>query len=521
MNYLSTYISRVQIMKLRTYQHDAVEATLNSLRRGCNPVVAVPTGGGKSAIAAALVDRFRSKGGYTLLLTHNRELISQNYKTLGRYSNTDGVGVYCAGLGRRDVGSVATYASIQSIYTKLDILPEPDILCIDECQLVTPSDSNAKMYNAVLSRFHNARRIGLSATPYRYDTGLVYKGEGCWFDDLAIDIKFNDLVTQKYLSPLVGILTATHLELEEVDVTNGDYDSSQVDALITEQWLKELLRNVINLATDRRAWIMFSPSVRVAALSARIASEMGVKADFVYGGDSGRFDKLKRWEAGETTLMVNCQILTTGYDRPDIDVIIDCAPTESLGKHIQKLGRGARIADGKKNCLVIDACGNLQRLGSISQEDNFYRQKPNGETEPGEIIPRKSREPRRVLPGVRSLVPLDPTSGEQARDGAMLTLQVHATSAVVLATRRNPQQPSIMVKYACTTPEGARIDASYFVEPENPTDATENFFNNRRLAVRLPCPASKIIWAVRNAPAPAQVIARKSGRYWNVQCELP
>lgn len=503
-------------MKPRQYQQDAFDLTLSSLRNGNNPAVSVPTGGGKGIISAMLVDRFRERNGYTLLLTHSRELVSQNYKTLARYSNIDGVGIYCAGLGKWDIGEKATYASIQSIYTKLDVLPPPDIICVDECQLVTPSDSNAKMYNTVLKHFPNARRIGLSATPYRYDTGLVYKGEGCWFDDLAIDIKFTDLVNQGYLSPLVGVLSARHLELEEVNVTGGDYDTAQVDALITEKWLKALMLNIIDLAVGRKAWLMFSPSVRVAALSAQIANQMGIKADYVYGGDAERFNKLKRWEAGDTKLMVNCHILTTGYDRPDIDLIIDCAPTESLGKHIQKLGRGARLSEGKKNCLIIDACGNLQRLGSISQENDFYRQKPNGELEQGEIIPRKPREPRRVLPGVRTLAVIDPTSGEQARDGAELTLQVHAVNAVAIATRRNPDKPALMVQYACTTREGARIDASAFVNTEEPNAYAHSFFMSRRLAITLPIEARKAQWMMKGAAEPPFIVARKQGRYWNM-----
>ena len=503
-------------MKPRQYQQDAFDLTIGSLRNGNNPVIAIPTGGGKGIISAMLVDRFRSRGGYTLLVTHNRELIAQNFKTLERYSNTDGVGVFSAGLGKWDVGSAATYATIQSIYKQLHKIPEPSVICVDEAQLVTPSDSSAVMYNTLMTTYPNARRVGLSATPYRYDSGLIYKGEGCWFDDLAIDIKFTSLVSEGYLSPLVGVLTATHLELEELNVSGGEYDSNQVDALITEQWLKELLRNAVNLTTGRKTWLMFSPSVRAAALSAQIANEMGVKADFVYGGDPERFDKLKRWEAGETTLMVNCQILTTGYDHPDIDVIIDCAPTESLGKHIQKLGRGARISEGKTNCLIIDACGNLQRLGSISQENNFYRQKPNGELEQGEIIPRKPREPRKVYPGVTTLTPLDPTSGEQARDGAELTVQVHNVSAVAMNTRRGP---ALMVQYTCTTPEDARINATLFLSTDTDNPIARWFFAQRRLAVTLPVDPRKIGWMLKGATQPAYVTVRKSGKYWNTQQE--
>lgn len=506
-------------MKPRKYQQDAFDLTIGSLRKGNNPVIAIPTGGGKGIISAMLVDRFRSRGGYTLLVTHNRELIAQNFKTLERYSSTKGVGIYCAGLCKWDVGSAATYATIQSIYKQLHKIPEPSVICVDEAQLVTPSDSSAVMYNALMTAYPNARRVGLSATPYRYDSGLIYKGEGCWFDDLAIDIKFNSLVSEGYLSPLVGVLTATHLELDKVDVSGSEYDASQVDQLITEPWLTELIRTVIMMASDRKAWLMFCSSVRAARLASKIANEMGIKADFVYGGDPERFDKLKRWEAGETTLIVNCQILTTGYDRPDIDVIIDCAPTESLGKHIQKLGRGARISPGKKNCLIVDACGNLQRLGSMSQEDNFYRQKPNGALEPGEIIPRKPREPRKVLPGVRTLAVIDPVSGDQAREGAQLTVEVHAVSAVAIPTRRDPTKPVLMVTYACTTVEGARIDATLFINTETPNASSTEFFMRRRLAVKLPGEARKLTWMLKDAVKPSHITVRKAGRYWNVISE--
>ncbi len=177
-------------MKLRDYQEEAFEAALVSLRKGNNCVICIPTGGGKSAVIAALVDRFRIRQGYTLVLTHSKELVVQNFNTLARYSNTEGVGVYSAGLNKTEVGEFATYGTIQTLYRNLNKLPRNvDAIIVDEVQAVPHKGSEAKMYNTLLNHFPNARRIGLSATPYRLDKGLVYVGEDAHFNDLAIDIK--------------------------------------------------------------------------------------------------------------------------------------------------------------------------------------------------------------------------------------------------------------------------------------------------------------------------------------------
>ena len=134
-----------------------------------------------------------------------------------------------------------------------------------------------------------------------------------------------------------------------------------------------------------------------------------------------------------------------------------------------------------------------------------------------EAVPAPPREPRKVLPGVRTLAVIDPTSGEQAQDGAELTVVVHAVSSVAIPTRRGHR---LLVQYACTTVEGARIDVSHFIDTENPTDATRAFFGRRGLAVKLPSAARTLTWALKDARRPNFVVARKAGKYWNCLSEL-
>jgi len=177
------------------------------------------------------------------------------------------------------------------------------------------------------------------------------------------------------------------------------------------------------------------------------------------------------------------------------------------------MGRGTRLSPGKVNCLLLDYVGNLQRLGGVDMLESFVKERfPH---EPLPAVPAPRREPRRVLPGVRTLAVLDPTSGEQARDGALLQLQVHAVSCVAIPTRRNPAQPVLLVQYACTTVEGARVDASAFITTETSNPEAEEFFARRALAVRLPTAARSVTWQMKGAAQPCQITARKSGKYWN------
>jgi hypothetical protein len=118
------------------------------------------------------------------------------------------------------------------------------------------------------------------------------------------------------------------------------------------------------------------------------------------------------------------------------------------------------------------------------------------------------------------MIPLDPMTGEQAKDGATLTVEVHGVSAVPIKTRRDPNKPVLMVQYACTTPEGARIDATLFVNTENPKAGDHLFFKNRKLAVNLPALAGTLQWQVRGSRMPKFLTVKKSGKYWNTVSEI-
>ena len=497
----------------RDYQIRAFEAVLSSLRKGHNCVAAMATGSGKSLLISMLVNRFRANDGYSLVLANSKELIVQNMKTLRRYAGLEGVGVYSAGLNHNTVGSAATYGTIQTIYRNLDKLPNNvDAILVDEVQNVAHKGSEAKMYNALMAHFPNARKIGFSATPYRLDKGLVYQGEGCHFNDLAIEITVKELIELGYLTPLSGISSAVQLNLDGVHRSNGDFDTKEVDERMTEVWLREVLDNVKRLATGRKTILMFTPTVRTAELAAKISCEIGISAEYVHGGDAEREDRLKRWEKGQFTLMANCQILTVGYDNPAIDCIVDCAPTESLGKHIQKLGRGVRNFPGKTDCLVIDVSGNLERLGGISSEADFMKETAGGLLISGQIRKPKEKKPRSVKRG-NLIDALDPMCGSSKE----IEVQVDSVSYIKIGSKSKPGSELVLVNYQCSTEAGYSIDVSDFVMPEYTgwSRAKSEEWATRR-GVSLPFNATQTLYLCYGLPTPRSLIVRRNGKYFNV-----
>ena len=121
-------------MELRPYQEEAVNAVWNHLRsRKDNPVVVLPQGCGKSVVIAELCRQaVRDWNGRVLILTHVRELISQNFEKVSQLLPSDSIGVHSAGLNKRDLAHPVIAAGIQSVYRKACDLGAFNLIIIDE-----------------------------------------------------------------------------------------------------------------------------------------------------------------------------------------------------------------------------------------------------------------------------------------------------------------------------------------------------------------------------------------------------
>ncbi len=511
-------------MELRTYQRDCHRALSESIEEGYNPIAMLATGTGKSLIIAELAQSVIDRGGTVWVLTHIMQLVSQNAEAYAEHTGHE-PGIICSGLNRRDLNRPVIFATIQSIIrpAREGQLTLPHLIIVDEAHRVPHKTGEAALFEKLFALCCLATRVGLTATPWRMDGGLIY-GEDpkqFWFNHLAYKYTVTQAVSDGWLSPITGVMTDVQLDLNDVTIA-GDYVQTEVNELENVKWLESVARSMVYLCAKRRFIAVYCPGV-TAAMRAMVAihSATGYSCELVTGEHSAddRKAMFARWTSGDTRVLLSVDVLTTGFNFPALDCIVCLRPTLSSALWVQICGRGTRKAQGKTNCLLLDYVGNLQRLGGVDMMESYVREKAGEATETvlAEPTPLKMKKPRRQFPGVTSLVAIDPMTGEPARDDTVLTLRVVWFNCVALDTRRGVM---LMCQYTCLTAENARVDATLFVDTQRPNTATERFVTQRGLALTMPVTPSRTIWVVKNAPRPHHVLARKQGRYWNVTQEL-
>lgn len=516
-------------MKLRSYQLQAVRELRGALAQpDCHPVVQLPTGTGKSLIIAELAAQLEKT--IILVLTHVQELVRQDVDTFEAHTG-ERAGVYCAALNRKEPGRRVTYGSVQSVVSALGRIPPPDLIIVDEAHRVPHLSANGAYYRRVFAAFPNARRIGMTATPWRLDNGRIYgETEDFWFNYLCYRYTVQQATADGWLAPLVAVESEVQLDLNDVPV-NGDYVQREVNDRETNEWLAAVVRSVQQLAAQRQHIAVYCPGLTSAyRMTNLLHQETEWSVDCVTGDTpaQARRELLARFKRGELRILVSVDILTTGFDYPALDCIVVLRPTVSSSLWVQICGRGTRLAPDKRNCLILDYVGNFARLGGVGMIDTYYRERNGAVAEEREAVPDSEapqRTPRRLLPGVRTLVPLDPITGQAAGSDAVLLVDVHASSAVALPDRTRAGVHYLMLTHECCTPEGARLTAARFIRPESPPGSTswaeaERVLRERGAAVRHPVKCRALMGQAKGWRAPTQLRIRKQGRYWTIVEEI-
>lgn len=382
-------------MQLRDYQQKAVDKTMALIKKvPCNPIIAAPTGVGKSVIVSGLVLellklRLRGK---VLMLTHKRKLIEQNFIKLLSMSPQIDAGINCAAIGRRENDAQVIYASIQSVVKKPNQFGVVSAVIIDECHLVSPNaeTSYQKFLAALREKNPKMRVIGLSATPYRM--GLGYLTQGGIFDTFSFDMTSRDdflwFIKQGYLSPLIARPTVgVDIDLSGVRKIGGEFVQSELAKVtnladITNAALDETVR----LGVNRKKWLMFCTGIEHTENVTKGLLARGIKAKALHSQTREKDEEIfRQFEFGEIQALVSAEKITTGFDAPDVDMIGMLRATDSPGLFCQALGRGTRVvyengfdlstkrgrldaiaAGPKQNCLVLDFPRNTERLGPIN-----------------------------------------------------------------------------------------------------------------------------------------------------------
>lgn len=360
---------------LRPYQEAAVDSIYQYFAEHCgNCLLVLPTGSGKSVIQAAFIRDALEKypDERVLLVSHVRELLEQNADKIRRVWPDAPIGIYSAGLKSRDTDEAITVAGIQSCYERAAEFGSISLVIIDECHLVPRR--GAGMYRRFLQELEDInpklKIIGMSATPYRLDSGLLHEGDGAIFTDVAFEAPVRELVDDGYLCPLVSKLGATRADLSDVRVRGGEYVAKELEETMDKQDLvSAAVDEVLELCADRGKWLVFCCGVEHAHHVEAELIRRGISTACVTGKtpNDERDTILDDFRGGTLRAVTNVNVLTTGFDAPDIDAIILLRPTLSTGLYCQMIGRGMRPHESKTNTLVLDFAGNILRHGPIDK----------------------------------------------------------------------------------------------------------------------------------------------------------
>jgi DNA repair protein RadD len=356
---------------LRNYQTEAVESAYRWLREGKgNPLIVLPTAAGKSWVMAQVIaDAVQLWGGRVMLLAHVKELLLQNLDKIQRLAPGLDVGIYSAGLDSRDTANAVVVGGIQGVYDKAELFGHRDLVIVDECHLIPRHDDS--MYVRLLCDLEtinpNMRTIGLTATPYRLDSGMVYSPEGPIFTDVCHEVSVSELMAQGYLCRLTAKAGQDVFDTETIGVKQGEFAGDslivQADAIVSSA-----VQEIIAKTASRQGTLVFCCNAAHAQSVADCFQANGVSCGLILGTTptDERADILDRFQRRELRYLANVNVLTTGFDAPHVDCVALLRPTLSPGLYYQMVGRGFRLCEGKDNCLVLDYGGNVLRHGPIN-----------------------------------------------------------------------------------------------------------------------------------------------------------
>ncbi len=356
--------------QLRPYQKEAVSRTVQHFQKQRTPgVLVLPTGAGKSLVIAELARIAKSR---VLVLAHVKELVEQNYEKYRSYELP--AGIYSAGLERKDRNCKVIFGGIQSVArADSDFFKSFSLLVIDECHRV--SDSQDSQYVRVIKFLQDANLglciLGLTATPYRLGLGWIYQyhhrgmmrtTEERFFKKCIYELSLASMIQHGYLTPPIQIdspVASYDFSSLKLRGPGTRFSMNEVEDLLKKQErvTPGIIMNIVELSQDRQGVMIFTSSVRHAqeimthlppATSAMVVSDTE---------SAERAQIISRFKARQLKYLVNVSVLTTGFDAPHVDLIAILRPTESVSLYQQIVGRGLRLSEGKKDCLILDYTG--------------------------------------------------------------------------------------------------------------------------------------------------------------------
>lgn len=361
-------------LALRPYQEEAIGAVWSFWENdaGKHPLVVLPTGAGKSLTMAELCRRaVEWPGTRIMVLAHRGELIQQNAEAIERQVGMR-VGVYSAGLRRRETEYSITVASIQSVFRMAPRLDPFDLIIIDEAHRIPPDGTTR--YRRFLSEAAlqnpNVRYIGFTATPFRMGSGRLDEGDDALFDAIVYNADVGQLIRDGYLCEVVSRGGVQKIDTTGVRIRGGEYVAGELErAADNPDITRAAVEEIVKFGEDRAGWLVFATGVNHAYHILEELRQRSVPADIVTGETDmvTRARTIQAFKERRLRCLVSVEVFLEGFNAPHVDLIGMLRPTKSPVLYIQAVGRGLRTAPEKTDCLLLDYAGVVAELGPIDQ----------------------------------------------------------------------------------------------------------------------------------------------------------
>lgn len=358
------------MITLREYQEPFVNQCLYFFRSTKieKPRIAVaPTAAGKSIMIAAVASKLPGK---VLVIQPTIELLNQNYEKYCLYS--DNGRIYSTGAKKWDIGKV-TYATLGTIISVPELFLEFDALIIDECDRYPNSikgNGEQSMFGKFIEKNPQLKILGLTATAFRLRSSrssskLIMMHNSHIYRNFQHIIQIQE-IAPKYWSPLKYISEYGDLSLLKPNTTGAEYDAKSM--VKYSESMSGQIKEALSENQNKKG-LIFVPTIKEAERYAKMFKGSACVSSKTPAKE--RAQTLKDFKLGYIRRVVNVGILGVGYDHPEMEYLIDCNPTMSLGNYYQKLGRGTRQCEGKQFFTVYDFAGGHKKFGRI--EDLEYR----------------------------------------------------------------------------------------------------------------------------------------------------
>ena len=359
-------------IRLYNYQAEMKERIDVAFRSYRSVMVQMPTGTGKTVLLSEVVksEEQRVKNPWVWIVVHRRELVEQIRDTLNTmlscpYSTLDTTSPLLSENSRIKVMSIQWLSRHYQ-----DMAEKPSLIVIDEAHHAV-----AKTYAEVINAYPEAKKLGVTATPCR----LNKKG----FTDL-FDVLLQSWPTKKFIADgRLSLYDYMSIKADSIDQrmvfgltkrgADGDFSLKEMsEKLDVQPSIERLCDTILRYASNKKG-IVYAIDIKHAEHIAEQYRVHGIHAVAISSktpNDERRLT-IDKFKAGLIQVLVNVDLFGEGFDCPDVEFIQLARPTLSLAKYLQQVGRGMRVFEGKKFCLILDNVGLYRLFGLPSDERDW------------------------------------------------------------------------------------------------------------------------------------------------------